>query len=436
MEEQPDVPLAEFIARNLTAAEIITAVDEFGGHLEPEDRRQRKETLIAKVVDYGHGVLLLNTIRHKREVQRQERQVALSEQQVRSRELRREARAQVRSAELELLKVGSSKRPLNNQDDSLKFMDLPSQHELGMLYSAFYNATAAAALKHGVCAVCGHRDRHAELGLSKICLKDLPNRHLLRASRSHHANDLVLGYMLILEACSPPQADNESMIHLDVCKRCLGNLRKHTTKPPKFSLANSLWLGQVPWQLQCLTLPEAQLIARLYPRAMIVKLYPKDKRNKYDPTTLYSGLQGNITTYDFNMEAIADMVDGRLMPQRPRVLADIISVTYVGIGSLPKNWLMKTFRVCRHHVGEALIWLKNNNRKYYGDIQIDSARMQELPEDDVPVEIMANIRQEQSEGLAAQEKAGYGDNGSENDEDSNGEILQFSYHGKLFINCR
>ncbi|KAI0085329.1 hypothetical protein BDY19DRAFT_868979, partial [Irpex rosettiformis] len=156
---------------------------------------------------------------------------------------------------------------------------------------------------------------------------------------------------------------------------------------PKFSLANKLWIGRVPWQLECLTLPEAMLIARLYPRSAVVKLYPKDRNKGYDVNSLYHGLQGNITTYDFNMEAIADMIEGRLMPQHPRLLAEILAVTYVGVGPLPKNWLAKTFRVRRHQVREALLWLKENNQKYYGDIEIHQGRLESLPEDDIPIEI-------------------------------------------------
>lgn len=42
-----------------------------------------------------------------------------------------------------------------------------------------------------------------------------------------------------------------------------------------------------------------------------------------------------------------------------------------------------------------MLWLKTNNPKYYGDIEIDDGRLQQLPEDDVPDEILASARQEE-----------------------------------------
>lgn len=41
----------------------------------------------------------------------------------------------------------------------------------------------------------------------------------------------------------------------------------------------------------------------------------------------------------------------------------------------------------------ALQWLKENNSRYYGLINISSARLEQLPEDDVPMEIMSIVRQ-------------------------------------------
>ncbi|KAH9000485.1 hypothetical protein EDB92DRAFT_1831586 [Lactarius akahatsu] len=46
---------------------------------------------------------------------------------------------------------------------------------------------------------------------------------------------------------------------------------------PALSLANGLWIGDVPPLLNILTLPEQILIARYFPAAYIVKLYPKKR---------------------------------------------------------------------------------------------------------------------------------------------------------------
>ena len=118
-------------------------------------------------------------------------------------------------------------------------------------------------------------------------------------------------------------------------------------------------------------------------------------------------MQGNVSSYELNMDGISSMLHGNLMPRPPAVLASVISVTFIGLGDLPKRWLRTTFRVRRHSVFEALRWLKANNAKYYGDIEIDPSRIQQLPEDDVPLEVLGVVRQSSDTGLVDQENDGY-----------------------------
>ncbi|KAJ7028348.1 hypothetical protein C8F04DRAFT_890402, partial [Mycena alexandri] len=155
---------------------------------------------------------------------------------------------------------------------------------------------------------------------------------------------------------------------------------------PRYALANNLWLGRTPWELQTLTFPEQLLIALLYPRVYVFKLHPRSFGPK-NPSTLQRGMRGTVSTYDLDTDGVVSMLAGELMPRPPAVLASVISVTYIGVGELPKNWLRTTFRVRRKVVSDALSWLKRNNPKYYGDIKIDEARIAALPEDDVPDEI-------------------------------------------------
>jgi hypothetical protein len=58
-------------------------------------------------------------------------------------------------------------------------------------------------------------------------------------------------------------------------------------------------------------------------------------------------------------------------------------------------------------VFEALHWLKTNNPKYYGHIEIDRSRLEQLPEDDVPMEVLGVVRQSTDTGLVDQESNGY-----------------------------
>src|SRR5271163_1610470 len=109
-------------------------------------------------------------------------------------------------------------------------------------------------------------------------------------------------------------------------------------------------------------------------------------------------MKGTVCTYNLDMTGITSMLSGDLMPRPPLVLASLISVTFIGIGRLPKRWIRNTFRVRRQFVFEALCWLRQHNPKYYGSIQIDLHRLHALPEDDVPVEVMSVIRRSSDVG--------------------------------------
>ncbi|KAM6492122.1 hypothetical protein JOM56_005398, partial [Amanita muscaria] len=176
---------------------------------------------------------------------------------------------------------------------------------------------------------------------------------------------------------------------------------------PRFSLANNLWIGRVPWQLQTLTFPEQMLIALLYPRVFVFKLYPKDLNYRPDGSTLQRGLRGNVSTYELDIEGATSMIQGRLMPRPVAILPSLISITFIGRGQLSRRSLGSIFRVRRHFVAEALQWLKHNNPKYYGHIEIDPERLQLLPPDDIPDELLSVVRQSTDTDLVEQESAGY-----------------------------
>ena len=55
----------------------------------------------------------------------------------------------------------------------------------------------------------------------------------------------------------------------------------------------------------------------------------------------------------------------------------------------------------------ALLWLKENNAKYYGNIEINAEHLSHLPEDDVPEEIHALVRQTEDIGVLDEESDGY-----------------------------
>ncbi|KAM6489328.1 hypothetical protein JOM56_014471 [Amanita muscaria] len=178
-------------------------------------------------------------------------------------------------------------------------------------------------------------------------------------------------------------------------------------QPPRYSLANNMWIGRIPWQLQTLTFPEQMLIALLYPRVYVFKLFPKDLSGRPDAASLQRGMRGNVSSYELDVEGVAAMTQGTLMPRPLALLPSVISITFIGRGELSRRSLKSIFRVRRFFIAQALQWLKSHNTKYYGCIEIDAYRLQQLPEDDVPQELLTVVRQSTDVALVDQESAGY-----------------------------
>ncbi|KAI6024021.1 hypothetical protein BKA83DRAFT_4125415 [Pisolithus microcarpus] len=65
------------------------------------------------------------------------------------------------------------------------------------------------------------------------------------------------------------------------------------------------------------------------------------------------------------------------------------------------------FWVCRWVVLEALFWLKENNPKYYGDVEISVSCIEGLLEDNIPGEIMSIIQQSDDVRIIKQVSNGY-----------------------------
>jgi len=120
-------------------------------------------------------------------------------------------------------------------------------------------------------------------------------------------------------------------------------------------------------------------------------------------------MAGNVTLYEVNTSAVADMLEGKLLPQTVTTLCSVLAMTFIGTKSLPKDWLNRTFCVRREAVHEALCWLQVNN-PLYEDVQISHEQLNLLPENSIPAELEAVIRYEEDEEVARQEREGYTEN--------------------------
>lgn len=202
---------------------------------------------------------------------------------------------------------------------------------------------------------------------------------------AHPAHNLHDKLLICKEALSK---DGQS---ITVCSECLSSLKKNVQPP--LSLANDMWIGDVPFDLQDLHIAERLMISKGFPSAYIVKLYPKKKGAAQWGTEsqFYSGLRGNVTTYKMDPVQMATLICDNILPHRASVLSAIIGVAFVGPKGAPIFGLPKMFTVRRWKVRNALIWLKKNN-PLFADITISEERLAELPEDGIPEEITLTTR--------------------------------------------
>ena len=383
-----NLPMRDHISQ-LTVAELL---DHTRGNLQiPRANSKRKELLLDYIFANGSPDLfaqLSDAVVNKQTLQVQKREENLA-----ARKRKRNENQNMRRTAARLEEIAEEDR------DTAKFLELPTEERVKECYRQFYKGTSNAAVEMSVCAVCA---REASIQSDQVTvqrLADLPNSYRLIPRTAHTAHDLFEGRLL--------EPSGVSGGDVKVCSNCLKELHSESDKPPAFSLANNLWIGRIPWELQVLTFPEQLLIALLYPRVYVFKLFPKDVHYRPEDSMLQRGMRGTVSTYDLNMDGAVSMVQGDLMPRPTVILPSVISVTFIGRGDLPKHWLRTTFCVRRQVIFEALRWLKTHNTKYYGHITIDLDCIRQLPEDDVPPEILGVIRQTTDTGLVDQESAGY-----------------------------
>jgi hypothetical protein len=288
---------------------------------------------------------------------------------------------------------GVHTKPLEteNEPEESDFLKRPSQDVVNNCIARFIDRTGNDALAMRICVVCARRLAKSET--KQMAVNDIPNRHLLVPFQSHPAHQLIDGMLLEMSAIGHDR-------WCAVCNECRINLEK--PRLPRLALANGMWIGDVPFELKVLTLPEQILIARFFPAAYIVKMYPKRTAAR----SLNSGLKGNVSTYRLDTSEIADMIGGNVMPPPCKILASIIGVTLVGPKNIPERTMPGFLRVRRNRVRSALVWLKANN-PVYANIVISEDRLSQLGNDGVPPEILEGMRYSDNVEDLERERAGY-----------------------------
>jgi hypothetical protein len=182
-----------------------------------------------------------------------------------------------------------------------------------------------------------------------------------------------------------------SSVHCNICTECWSSLVKE--KIPKFAAANKVWMGDVPNELQDLTIPEQRLIAIYRHNSCIVKLHSPF----HSTATAQSALKGNCISFPQDVVNIATT-----LPLELEDLCDSLKIIFVGCRTPERNQLKNILTVRKKKVSEALRWLRQNN-PLYRNVKISQSTVDKLPDDDVPeclwttMQISTNIEAAQNE---------------------------------------
>ncbi|CAF2866381.1 unnamed protein product [Rotaria sp. Silwood2] len=323
----------------------------------------------------------------------------------------------------------------------------------------FLEQMSMSVLAEATCAVCNVRTPAKDS--KKIPISKIPNIHLLKVPQE--LNDLTINIQspplqhsrrdteisannnntkITEHAKSPSIFDSPSFYCQNdvilyksglfqqnkvdmciLCQKCHGALSKGSI--PKFSAANNMWLGDIPAELQGLTIPEEKLISLYRHNSCIVKLHSPF----HSTTTAQTALKGNCITFLQNVPNIVNS-----LPLKLDDLCDTLKVIFVGARPPERIHLKKVLTVRKKKIIQALHWLKKYN-VLYQNVNINLENIAQLPEDDVPECIMSTLEQKLGDEDIQSERTGYvPDPFSDPTEHTTADTIPISNSGVLDVN--
>ncbi|CAF3838431.1 unnamed protein product, partial [Adineta steineri] len=288
---------------------------------------------------------------------------------------------------------------------------IPTDLKKGCLQQ-FLCQMSMSVLAEVTCAVCNIRSPEQES--IKMPMSEIPNIHLLKisdelknlvintqSSTSKNSNGSSISKSsyfyyennIILYVNGMYQENNVNMCLL--CQKCSNGLSNEQI--PKFSVANNMWLGDVPLELQGLTIPEEKLISLHRHNSCIIKL----QSPFHSMATAQGALKGNCITFLQNTPNIV-----KSLPLKIADLCDTLKVIFIGARPPECLQLKRILTVRKKKIVEALRWLKKYNI-LYKNIDINLDNIAQLPEDDIPEPIMTTMEQILNDKEVPSERDGY-----------------------------
>ncbi|CAF1520077.1 unnamed protein product [Adineta steineri] len=277
----------------------------------------------------------------------------------------------------------------------------------------FIQSMSMSMLAENTCAICN--SRNSLQTSKKLLISQIPNIHLLKVSDDIKNLIINTSSLQMTESIQSNLNSDSSSFYYEhdtvlyknglfqqnkknmctMCEKCHTALSKGVI--PKFSVANNMWLGDVPVELQGLTIPEEKLISLHRHNSCIIKL----QSPFHSMATAQGALKGKCITFLQNTPNIVNS-----LPLKMADLCDTLNVIFIGARPPERIQLKRILTVRKKKIVEALRWLKKYNILYKNiDINLDNTT--QLPENDIPESIMTTMEQILNDKEVPSERAGY-----------------------------
>lgn len=259
---------------------------------------------------------------------------------------------------------------LDEYEGSPDFLLAPGTADVENALTTFEAKFKKDHLCRTTCCICARTLLRSETVPLK--LNPTEHVHILLPGKSHVAHQLQHG-MLLHNNSDIIDAGFE--VHGFACLKCNSSIASGITPP--MALANAMWVGDVPPELQNLSLAERSVIARCH-------------RVKYNISIDQTSDSHSIDMVPLPPKLCVDKFVSVHVPPDPSQLAALFNIRTNGEDDIMDVLLIRKLTINRSKVKGALQWLKNNNR-FYADIEIDDLVLGKYPICGVPDVLSAGI---------------------------------------------
>jgi hypothetical protein len=281
------------------------------------------------------------------------------------------------------------------------FPTAPSNEEILLSQHQYLAALTNETLRIVECGMCGRETPKLEVCERRLASFD---RTLLKPIIHHRDMVLFDGCLLHIPGIVCLGTRNDDLI-IQVCKNCEKDIVRH--RQPFYALSRGTWVGETPAELQGLTMAEELLIGLARTCVQVIKLYSKGQAHG-DPSALQRGIRGTCSTYRQNIPEVVRMLEDKLLPLPSTIFSSTLSIAFIGKQKISRESIRSLFNVSRKRVYSSLLWLKRHN-DLYADIEISGETLSQLPENDVPREILGLMRYSDDDSILTSEDTSYTD---------------------------